>query len=146
MPLPAVNGRCDRSCWRGRCRAGIDFSGWPIARIHAGEPTNEELDERMHAMDEMLARRQPFACVMLMNTSAKFNNQHRKRITQWNTDNAEQLRLYCRGMAFVFPESPVIRFVISSMLILIRRPVAHRVFDTEGEAMAWTQQRMREPA
>jgi hypothetical protein len=142
-PLQVVSARgCDRSCWKGRCRAGIDFSSWPIAYIHAGEPTEAEFDERMVAMDEMLARRQPFACILVMNTAAKFNGEHRRRVAKWNTDNAEQLKLYCRGFAMVFHDSPVLRFMIGSMLMIIRQPVTYEVFGDEAAALAWARRRL----
>jgi len=98
----------------------------------------------MHAMDAMLARAEPFACVMVLNTTGKLNHEHRKRVAKWNTDNAEALRQHCRGFAMVVGDSPVLRFVISSMLMLIRRPVPHSVFSTEAAAVVWVRERLRE--
>lgn len=95
-------------------------------------------------MDDMLARKEPFVCLLIMDSSAS-SPAHRKRVAQWNTDNKEELREHCRGFAMVMADSPVLRFIIGSMLVIMRQPVPYRVFATEDEALAWARLQLGTP-
>jgi hypothetical protein len=135
---PPIDRGCDQSCWRSRCRAGVDLRKWPIAYLYTdGELTDALFEERIGAMDGLLARAEPFVCVMILDPSAARNPSHRKRIAEWNNQRSVELRRHCRGMAFVFPDHPIVRFIMGSMLAVMRRPVPYKVFGTEEQATVW---------
>jgi len=120
-------------------RDGIecDDSRWPIVIYRTiGIPADEQVDRFIASAELYLARREPYVVVFDNTLSGRPTAYMRKRAGDWLAANASELAKHCLGTGLVF-RSAALRFVMSTVMLVVNHPVDHEVFGTADEAIAW---------
>jgi hypothetical protein len=123
----------------------IDETRRPIVLVRfIGTATDAEFDAYLVAMtDQVLARRQPTVTILDATRSTTTNAAQRKRQASWLADNAEGLRRYSLGTAFVI-RSAAVRGVLTAIFWLQPLDRPYTIVASLGEAEVWAREKLRE--
>lgn len=116
-----------------------DESRWPIV-IHRtiGIPSEAQVDAFIERATEHVMRGEPFAVIFDNSQSGRATSYIRKKATDWLKTYERQLGTTCVGTALVF-RSAALRFVMSTVMLVVSHPVPHRVCGTLEEALVWSE-------
>jgi hypothetical protein len=122
----------------------IDTSQWPIV-IHSvhGALSDAQIDEYIREANRVLDRRAPHVTIMDTRGIGRTSAYTRARSREWVKEHHAQLREFCIGTVYVL-ESPLLRFVVMSSLLVTRLPTPYRVCETIEEAKDWAKTRIAE--
>ena len=125
-------------------RDGIECDDrWPIVIWRTvGIPTDAQVDRFIAQADEYLARREPYVVVFDNSVSGRATPYMRKKAGAWLTANSERLGEHCLGTGLVFPNA-ALRFVLSTVMLVVSHPVDHKVVGTLEQAVAWANAQLR---
>src|SRR5262245_30557869 len=87
---------------------------WVLARFD-GEQTIEELEVYIRQMDEVHARKRPYAAVTWMKRYAR-TRAHTERMGRWMIECEEATRALCVGAGLI-SQSPIFRFTLSTVFL-----------------------------
>lgn len=120
----------------------LDESSWPIVvfRFH-GEPTDEEFEAYLKAMEGLYARNERFTMVFDARGTVNLKAKHRRRQADWLKQHAARIRRLNPGSAFII-DSPFVRGLLTAILWLQPLPAPHKVFSSMDEAVAWCRDRL----
>ncbi|MEI8255725.1 MAG: STAS/SEC14 domain-containing protein [Deltaproteobacteria bacterium] len=128
-------------CWRnsdpapGPRHSCVDVSDWPlIVLTAAGANTSEQIECRIRQLDAHFGRNEPFALVIDARNLAR--GQRDGRLTGWLDEKSDVLGRNCAGVALVV-KGTLVRFIISSFLVMMKRPVEYKVFESADDARRW---------
>ena len=128
----------DRSCW------DFELDQWPvlIIRPKPEDMTLQQLEVALKHYDRTLeARREPYAVVFDSRNVKGMDASLRRRLAQYNAENEDRARAFCRGSAFVMT-STMVRGLMTAILWVRKPPVETRVFEELDEAMDWARLRV----
>jgi len=126
-------------------RDGIecDDSRWPIVIYRTiGIPTDPQVDRFITSAELYLARQEPYVVIFDNSQSGRATAYMRKRASEWLKKNAPKLGEHCLGTGLVF-RSAALRFVMSTVMLVVSHPVDHEVLGTVDEAVAWGEDLIR---
>jgi len=114
----------------------IDESGWPLV-VHTfdGEQTDDDVMYYLKRLDELHARRRPFATLTLMRRFSP-RISHVNQIGAWMNANREVNMEFCKAGAIVVA-SATARFMLSSFYLISSIGYPHIVSDDRAQAEAW---------
>ena len=120
-----------------------DDSHWPIVIFRTvGVPTDTQVDRFIARADEFLARRQPYVVIFDNSEPGRATKYMRRRAGEWLKANETELGAHCLGTGLVF-RNAALRFVLSTVMLVVSHPVEHRVCKTVDEALKWGRERLR---
>jgi hypothetical protein len=121
-----------------------DEALWPIV-VHrtVGIPTDGQIDAFIARADHLLARQVAHVVIFDNTAAGRASPYMRKRSMDWLKANQTALTKYCLGTALVI-RSPALRFVMSTVMLVVSQPVPHDVFATLGQAVGWARERLEE--
>lgn len=126
-------------------RDGIetDESRWPIV-VHRtiGIPSEADVDRFIAAADLHLARGEPYVVIFDNTLAGRIPGHMRQRAGDWLKENSERLGEHCLGTALVF-RSAALRFVMTTVMLVVSHPVPHEVCRDEEDALRWAAERLR---
>lgn len=126
-------------------RDGIrtDESRWPIV-VHrtVGIPPESDVDRFIAAADMHLARAEPYVVIFDNSQAGRVPPYLRSKAKAWLEANSERLGQHCLGTALVF-RSAALRFVMTTVMLVVSHPVPHEVCATEEEALRWASDQLR---
>lgn len=123
-------------------RATVDDSSWPLVYITlSGSPDEAQFNGVMAGLDRIIARAEVHGVIFDARTAESPPRHFRQRQTDWIKQHQAELARFSRGIAFVF-QSPVMRFVLSSLLLVQSLPMPYCVCATPEEALAWLRPRL----
>lgn len=106
-----------------------------------GDPTYEQVLAHLQEYREFLARCQPYVVVFDVRDAGMGSAKVRKAYADFLNANAEDLRLFCKGIAFVVTSS-IVQGAITAVLWLAPLPFPHKTFGNVEEARAWLRSRL----
>ncbi|MBX3187130.1 MAG: hypothetical protein KF819_08950 [Labilithrix sp.] len=120
----------------------IDTSKWPIV-VHTadGTPSNEAIDDYIREATDILLRGEPHVTVLDARRVGKATAYTRARSREWLRERRPELASYCLGAVYVVG-SPLLRFVVMTVLVVARLPMPYRVCEELEEGMAWARERL----
>lgn len=120
----------------------IDTSQWPIA-IHRveGALSNQQIDAYVDAGTTLLLRGERHVVILDTTRMGRFTAYARARSAQWQQTYRNELERYCLGTAYVVP-SPLLRFIVMTVLLVGKLPTPYVVCDSIEEAMTWCRERL----
>jgi hypothetical protein len=123
-----------------------DESRWPIV-IHrtVGIPSEAQVDAFIDRATAHVMRGETFAVIFDNSQSGRATAYIRKRATEWLETYERQLGANCVGTALVF-RSAALRFVMSTVMLVVSHPVPHQVCGTLEEAIRWSEAQLRSRA
>jgi hypothetical protein len=123
-------------------RAEVDTSAWPVV-IHRvwGSLSEAAVDAYIEQADAVLARQERHVAILDARQTGSVTAYTRSRSMQWIRLNAEALKAHCVATVYVV-ESPVVRFIVMTTLLVSRLPTPIRVCSTIDEALTWANQRL----
>lgn len=120
-----------------------DESRWPVVVYRTvGIPSEHQVDAFIRHADMMLARREPYAVVFDNTQSGRVPPYLRKAAASWLETNQATLSKHCHGTALVF-RSAALRFVMSTVMLVVSHPVGHEVFGDVDSAVRWCDDQVR---
>jgi hypothetical protein len=121
----------------------IDTSAWPLV-IHEVEGTlsDEQYDSYLREATALKEREGTYVAVLDASKVGGVSAYARVRFAEWQRTNREFLNARCLGMAFVI-QSPLMRFVNMSILLVTGLAVPYKVCATRQEAQAWAERRLQ---
>ena len=126
-------------------RDGIrtDESRWPIV-VHrtVGIPSEADVDRFIAAADMHLARAEPYVVIFDNTLAGRVPAYLRSSAKAWLTENQTRLGEHCLGTALIF-RSAALRFVMTTVMLVVSHPVPHEVCATEEEALRWAGEQLR---
>ncbi len=132
LPAPLPAGTID-----------VDVRGWPTVVVtFVGDASPADFEGYLAALDRLLERGEPYALILDASTQLNTPRAQRERQALWLKVNHDRIERLSRGTAFVLT-SPVMRMVLSAILVLQRLPTRHEVFPTLSAARAWTAAQLR---
>lgn len=116
-----------------------DESRWPIV-IHrtVGIPSDAQVDAFIDRATAHVMRGEPFVVIFDNSHGGRATGYMRKRATEWLKSYERQLELNCVGTALVF-RSAALRFVMSTVMLVVSHTVPHQVCATLEEATRWAE-------
>ena len=125
-------------------RDGIecDDSRWPIVVFTTvGIPSDEQVDRFIAQADLFLSRGQNYVVIFDNTKGGRATQYIRKRAGEWLRSNADELGKHCLGTGLVF-KSAALRFVMSTVMLVVPHPVPHEVCGTLEDAIAWARRQL----
>lgn len=120
----------------------VDESQWPMVVFRfRGEPTDEDFEAYLRAMESLYERGERFAILFDARGTVQLSAKHRRRQAQWLKDNAERIRRFNVGSAFVI-DSAFVRGLLTAIFWIQPMPSPHTVTETLAEAEAWCRARL----
>lgn len=120
----------------------IDERHWPLVVYRfRGNVTLPELEAYLKRQDELLARQQPTASVVLTEDVKLWDTPVLRRQAEWIKQNQDLLRRYSLGAALVI-DSPIVRGMLRAILWIQPMPQPHTVSATVEGALAWLRERV----
>ena len=120
----------------------LSEAAWPLVKLRfSARLTPAEADAYWADMGDLLARAEPH--VLLVNATdmlmpeASFIRQQ----LRWTDEHRNAIVSHIRGVAFVLP-SAIGRGVLRALQHFQPLPVAHQVFGSEEQALAWALSRL----
>ena len=104
---------------------------------------------RQHYQDlsrQVLQRSQPYAFVVdATDAEGRPSATQRRLQVEWIRANAQTIKTFCRGGAFVLP-SPVVRGIVTAIHWLSPPPYPFAIFAKKTEAIAWCRAKLADGA
>ena len=107
-----------------------------------GIPSDSDVDRFIASANLHLAREEPYVVIFDNTRSGRVPAYMRTQAKAWLSDNSERLSKHCLGTALVF-RSAALRFVMTTVMLVVPHPVPHEVCATEEEALRWASQQLR---
>jgi hypothetical protein len=121
----------------------IDERHWPLVIYRfRGEVSLTELNAYLVRQDELLARHQPTASLVLAEEIKLWATPVLRRQADWIKQNQELLRRHSVGAALVL-QSPIVRGMLKAILWMQPMPQPHAVCATVDDGLAWLRERVR---
>jgi hypothetical protein len=121
----------------------VDETRFPLVVVtFVGVATDAEFEAYLERMSDVMARREVTATVLDASRAGPTPPKQRARQADWIKANADVLRRYSAGSAFVIT-SPLIRGLLTAILWLAPMPQAHDVFSSRAAAEQWAVARLR---
>jgi hypothetical protein len=121
----------------------IDESRWPLlVHTYDGQQTDDDITYYLRRLDEVHARRKPFATLTLIRRFAP-HISHVTRLGAWMNANRESSKGLCKAGAIVVASASA-RFMLSSFYLISSIDYPHVVCDDRTQAEAWLAERMIE--
>jgi hypothetical protein len=133
-------------CWR-RPEAGakappscLDATFWPVV-VMTTVGNNSDAATRCR-IDQLSALMQGEIRFVLVIDSKELKSRNRNPLlTNWLNENQERVQRHCAGIALVM-RGVVTRFIVGSLMLLIRQPITYKVFEETEPAIAWAKQQV----
>ena len=121
----------------------VDLSHFPLVILTLDGPQDAE-DAKVYtdAIDEVLARQQPYAVLHRINQFGS-SLAAARIIATWSLKNTKALRQYCLGGA-VIVQSETFRFLLSSFQLITPLPAPVELVKTEEAGLLWIHQKFAE--
>lgn len=122
----------------------IDFdeSKWPqLVCLASGESSDEDMDTYIATLVRALERKEPHVLIVDARKGQLLRGTHRKRVAEWNSENAAQLSRYRAGLVLVSP-SVMLRGMITAIYWLHPAPFPYKAVSTMEEAAHWAELRI----
>lgn len=136
---PALPAAC-ASCWRQREQGAgprpscFDVSHWPVVHLLSIGANTEEIELcRIKQLELLMSGNHRFSMVI---EPRQAKSGRRNLIFEWINQNQARVQKHCAGIALVM-SSMLVRFMISSALLILRRPIAYKACATFEDALAW---------
>jgi hypothetical protein len=108
-----------------------------LVRVHFWAPYDEAQFARYLAgLDNVLLRREPYATVIVDGVHQRMSGALRELQARWIRERAPEIRAWCVGTGFVL-DNALSRFVLSTIMLLVRLPCPYETFECETTALAW---------
>jgi hypothetical protein len=123
---------------------GIQFdeTRFPIVVVKfAGTATDAEFGDYLSTMSRMLGKKQVTATILDATEAGATSALQRRRQADWLKKNADVLKLYSVGTAFVIT-SPLVRGALTAILWVQPMPAPHTLVATLPEAEAWAKKQL----
>ena len=142
--MPAHTSPAHTSRTQGAPGIDVDDSSFPMGVVsHHGSPSDEQYQDYLLVLEDMYARREPFALVIDATEAERPSARQRKVMDAWRNANDDVIQTYNVGTSFVF-SSPWMRMAVTAMRMLTPLPCPCDVFATRDEAKTWASQRLRQ--
>jgi hypothetical protein len=120
----------------------IDERHWPLVIFRfSKDVTLAQLNKYLARQDELLARHEPTASLVLAEDVKLWDTPVLRRQAEWIKQNDELLRTYGLGSALVM-QSPLVRGMLKAVLWMAPMPQPHVVCGTVEEALRWLRERV----
>lgn len=120
----------------------FDETRFPIVVVtFAGTATDAEFHAYLAAMSRMIRKKQVTATILDASEAGSTPAVQRRLQAEWLKINAELLRVYSAGTAFVIT-SPLVRGALTAILWVQPMPSPHTVVGTLGQAEAWAKKQL----
>ena len=117
--------------------ARFNDSQWPLVLIEWPKTMDQAgFDQFAREFDALLARKQPFAVVMIVEGVTPPSSQIRRCISDYQKTRVDQTSVYISRWAFVV-ESPLIKGVLTAIRWMVPAAYAEEHFTKLHEAKAW---------
>jgi hypothetical protein len=114
-----------------------------LVRVHFRAPYDEAAFACYLAhLDDVLRRREPYATVIVDGVHQRMSGALRELQARWIRERAPEIGAWCVGTGFVL-ENALSRFVLSTIMLLVRLPCPYETFECETGALAWARARLR---
>lgn len=119
-----------------------DESRWPIV-IHRtiGIPSDEQVDAFVARATKHALSGETYAIIFDNSHGGRATTYMRNESKKWLKAHNHLLRKSCAGTAFVF-RNPALRFVMSTVLLVVEFGFEHKVCRTVEEALAWSESQL----
>jgi hypothetical protein len=112
--------------------------------VFEGELSDEEFDGYIARLEELITRRTPYVVVVEATRSKAMSGKQARKMADWTKLRAEELRTYCRGIAFVIP-SLFVRGILRAIFTMQPPPYPSKVVETTEQALEWLRPRAPGP-
>lgn len=106
-----------------------------------GETTIAQVNKHLQEYRSILDRGRPYVVLFDVRTAGMIDAKSRKLYADFLNQNAVDLRLLCKGGAFVLTSS-LMQGAMTAILWLAPLPFPHKTFTEMAEARAWLQSRI----
>jgi hypothetical protein len=122
----------------------IDERYWPLVVFRfSGQVTMGELEKCLKRQEQLLARQQQTASLVLTENLKMWETPLLRRQASWIKQQYDVLKRLSVGAALVI-QSPVVRGMLKAILWLQPMPQPHFVTSNVDEALAWLRTRLAE--
>ena len=123
-----------------------DESRWPIV-IHRtiGIPDDDQVDAFVARATQHALTGETYAIIFDNTHGGRATTYMRNESKRWLKAHNHLLRKSCAGTAFVFT-NPALRFVMSTVLLVVEFGFEHKVCATVDEAVAWCERQLHKDA
>jgi len=99
-------------------------------------PTVEEFDEYLKELDKLYSRNEKFVTIIDGTNSKFLPSTFRIKQGKWMKDNAEKIKKFCLGQAYIIP-SIMAKIILEGVFIITKPNVPYTINTKEHEALQW---------
>ncbi len=107
-----------------------------VTFVVEGDPTFQQVQKHLLDYRAILDRGRPYVAVFDVRSAGMVDARSRKAYADFLNANADDLKLFCRGAAFVVTSS-LLQGAITAVLWLAPLPFPHKTFTDLGQARDW---------
>jgi hypothetical protein len=133
--------RACADCWqRSDVGAGappscLDAALWPVVVMTTvGNNSDASTRCRIEQLSALMQGENRF--VLVIDPKELKSRNRNPLLTNWLNENQARVQRHCAGIALVM-RGAVTRFIVGSLMLLIRQPITYKVFDETAPAIAW---------
>jgi len=123
----------------------VDQTSFPLITVtFTGEKsTDTNFKAYLKELDDCYFTQQQLAIIFDATKVPVPKYSHQKLQAKWLKDNADLMKKFCKGTAYVIP-SKIIQWVLKMIFLIQKQPVPYKVFDSYKDAQIWTWDQLQE--